>query len=105
MSSGGVLFQIHWTAAMRYLCTIEDVFLITGRGCVVVPGIPTDLPQPPRAGAKLLVRQPDGKTLEAMLHGVEMIRTDRPMDHIAFTFPPHITKSDLLIGSEVFVLD
>ena len=90
---------------MRYLCTIEDVFQITGRGCVIVPGVPKALPLPLRLGTKLLVRQPNGKTMKTTLHGVEMIHRGRLMDHVPISFPPHVRKDDLIIGSQVFALD
>ena len=43
---------------MEYLFEIEQVFEISGRGCVVVPGIPQAFTKPIPVGSKLIVEKP-----------------------------------------------
>jgi hypothetical protein len=42
-----------------FLFRVEDVFAITGRGCVLVPGIPRSFAIPIKRGAPLELRRPD----------------------------------------------
>ena len=60
------------------LSTIEDVFDLAGRGCVVVPGIPSDAPVRFKVGDALLLVRPDGTKLKTLVRGIEMIGAPRP---------------------------
>lgn len=90
---------------MRMICTIEDVFDITGRGCVVAPGVPYEFPVPVGIGARLLVEKPSGERIETKLAGLEMINRGKPMNHAPFSVERKTRKTDLPIGSKVFLLE
>jgi len=90
---------------MQLICTIEDVFYITDRGCVVVPGIPYDFPTPVGIGAQLLIETPSGEHVRTTLAGVEMINRGKPMNHAPFSVPSNITKNQLPVGSNVFLVE
>ena len=87
---------------MEFLCEIEDVFDISGRGCVIVPGVPhtaADI----RAGAAIAIETPDGQRYETVIVGLEMINRGKPMDHAPFLVRS-VTKAMLPIGSRVYAL-
>ena len=88
---------------MRHLFDIEDVFDITGRGCVLVPGIPYDMPAPIKVGASIVIEVPNGRSLETTIAGFEMINRGRKMEHAPFCVPRPLNKDQLLIGSRVFL--
>lgn len=94
---------------MLFLCDIENVFEIPGRGCIVVPGVPYELPPAKaasiRVGTGLLIVAPDGTELRTTLMGLEMVNRGRPMNHIPFCVPRSIEKSQLVQqGSKVYAL-
>lgn len=61
----------------RKLLTVEDTFLITGRGLIVVPGIPID--QFPKAtDLHVEVRRPDGSVDQAVLSLMHQFITPPP---------------------------
>ena len=90
---------------MRLICTIEDVFDITSRGCVVVPGVPYEFPVSVGIGARLLIEKPSGERIETTLAGLEMINRGKPMNHAPFSVERNTRKADLPIGSQVFLLE
>ena len=87
---------------MEFLCEIEDVFDISGRGYVVVPGIPYSAAGI-RAGSAIAIETPDGQRFETVIVGLEMINRGKPMDHAPFLLRS-VTKAMLPIGSRVYAL-
>lgn len=87
---------------MEYLFEIEQVFEISGRGCVIVPGIPHAFSEPVPVGSKLIIEHPDGKKVETRITGVEMINRGRPLQSTPFSVSKSTTKMQLPIGSKVF---
>lgn len=89
------------------LFTVEDAFEITGRGCVLVPGPSAEEgSQPIRIGDRLCLRKPDGHSLDTVIAGVEIIgRRPRPKVVTApIVLPKDVTKGDVPIGTEVWLL-
>ncbi len=87
---------------MEYLFEIEDVFEISGRGCVIVPGIPKAFNRPVPVGSKLVIEHPDGNKIETRITGIEMINRGRPLQASPFSVSRSTTKVELPIGSKVF---
>ena len=59
--------------SMLFLCEIEAVFELRGRACVIVPGVPCELPPGAasiRPGTELLIVAPDGTELHTTLAAV-----------------------------------
>ncbi len=90
---------------MQLICTIEGVFYITGRGCLVVPGIPYDFPTPIGAGAQLLVETPSGEHAKITLVGLVMLNRGKPMNYATFFVTSEISKSQLPVGSKIFLVE
>lgn len=89
---------------MQFLCKIEDVFEITGRGCVVAPGAPFTLRPLITTGAALLIRNPNGMIIRTTLVGVEMLNRGRPVQHAPILLDSRVKKSDIELGAELYFL-
>lgn len=90
---------------MQFLFTIEDVFDISGRGCIVVPGIPYSLGLNVKVGAPVLIVSPEGDRLHTRIEAFEMVhrRTEAPT-HAAFAVERDVQKASLKIGSSMYLL-
>lgn len=89
---------------MKFIEKVEDVFGISGRGCVIVPGIPYSFEPAIGIGAKLEIRNPSGRIVQATLKGLEMINRGRLMKHAPFLVNRDVKKSDIEIGAELYLI-
>jgi translation elongation factor EF-Tu-like GTPase len=88
--------------APSFLSRVEDTFAITGRGVVVIPGIPQGGKKYfVRIGDTLEVRKPDGQRLLTSVAGIEMVNSPRKIG-IPLLLPQEIEKHDVPIGSELW---
>jgi hypothetical protein len=89
---------------MKFNEKVEDVFDISGRGCIIVPGIPYSFDPPIGIGAKLEIRNPSGHVVLATLKGIEMINRGRKMQHSPFLVNRAVKKGDIEIGAEIYLI-
>jgi translation elongation factor EF-Tu-like GTPase len=87
---------------MEFLSEVEDIFDITGRGYVIVPGIHYSFQPPLKIGAKLIFCNPNGTEVKTILKGVEMINRGKPMDHGPLLVDSNVKKGDIQIGAALF---
>jgi len=91
---------------MMHLFTVADRFQIEGRGCVLVPGLPTG-PGSPNvpAGARIRLRTPDGRETDTFIKALEMISYRKMPEKICIPvlLPKDITKEDVPVGTEVLL--
>jgi hypothetical protein len=87
--------------------TVADVFLIEGRGCVLVPGLPTE-PESPvvKTGARIQLRTPAGRVIDTTIKAIEMITYRKRPEKICcpILLPKDITKDDVPIGTDVYLV-
>jgi hypothetical protein len=89
---------------MKWLFKIEDVFDITGRGCIIVPGIPYALGLKLPVGTALTVQTPSGESLQVSIASFEHFhRRAEGLTHAAFAVGGGVTKAQLPIGSDVYL--
>lgn len=91
------------------LFVVEDVFQITGRGCVIVPGPPAATGGPiVKVGSPLRLELPDGTARETRIAGLEMLNfraRPRPaVMTVPILLPRDISKEDVPLGTKVFLL-
>ena len=89
---------------MLHLSTVEDVFDISKRGIIVVPGIPKDDDQKwkIRSGEPIMLETPDGTIFHTVVCGMEM--TSRPdRKSIPLLLGPDITKQMVPVGTKLWV--
>jgi len=83
-----------------FVFTVEDVFCITGRGCVVVAGMP-DHKLFLKPGDGILLKRPDGSEVETTIRGVDAGIRRENGTAIAILLAD-VTKADIPIGTEVW---
>ena len=82
---------------------IDDVFQITGRGCVVVPGIPKSFGLTIRIGDSVVLKRPDGTELETTIRGLEMF-SRVPLDFTPVLLGNEISKDMVSLGTELWII-
>lgn len=89
---------------LRFICVIDDVFQLTGRGCVITPGYTSDLPRDLRVkiGDALRLKRPDGGEIDTVLRGIEMANLG---DCMPLLLGANVTKSDIPIGTELWLVE
>jgi len=81
---------------MTFFSKVEDVFQISGHGCVVVPSIPrSSLDFQLHARDSIQLRNPDGRILDTYIAGIEILCGPKVIDRMAFLLPGNITKEDV----------
>ena len=86
---------------METICQIQQVFVITSRGCVILPGIPEALAARVQIGSRVVVQTPEGRRIEATVGGIEKVNRSGPTGFSPFLLQEPITKADLPIGSQI----
>ena len=90
--------------AMRLLFKVEDVFFISGRGCVIVPAISEGSDFKIRAKDQIELRTPDSRVLQTHIASVELAKPqDGSPCRMVIMLPPEIAKEDVPTGTEVWV--
>lgn len=93
---------------MLRLFTVTDRFQIEGRGCVLIPGVSCEPGDPVvRIGDRIQLRMPSGSNFDTTVRGIEHIRHAKMPEKITFPLllPENITKDDVQVGTEVFLLE
>ncbi len=93
---------------MLHLFTVADVFVIEGRGCVLVPGLPTEPGSPNvKRDARIRLKTPSGKFIDTTIRAIEMITYRKRPKKICLPIelPDGIAKDDVPIGTEVILLE
>ena len=83
--------------APTYLGTVEDVFEIRGRGCVVVPDA---LATPVEARTQIELRRPEGSVVRTEIIQTEPIK--KGSDRVAFMIAPGLGKSEIPKGTQIW---
>ena len=84
-----------------FVCRVDDVFQIAGRGCVVTPGILKNSDLVLRIGAALVLRRPDGSELYTVLRGIEM-GSAPGFPASPLLLGEDVTKDQVPVGTEVW---
>ncbi|HEX2617673.1 MAG TPA: hypothetical protein VHL57_09030 [Flavobacteriales bacterium] len=79
-----------------HLTTVENTFMITGRGLVLVPGLGAHA-RNVRAGARIRLVRPDGSTMHTTIQG------DSFNDGHELLIGPEVMKTDVPVGTEVWL--
>ena len=94
-------------AKQTHLCTVEDTFLIEGRGLIIIPGIPypSESMRRVRVGEAVVLIRPDGSEIKTAIGSIEMINRKAPITHAPFAPSEPLAKEDVPIGTEVWLCD
>jgi hypothetical protein len=88
----------------RRLFTVEDTFLIEGRGIVPVPGIEPQGDERFRIGDSIILKRPDGSEIEWQIGGLELL-CPRPRPDEVVVLLRGLGKDDIPIGTEIWSVD
>jgi translation elongation factor EF-Tu-like GTPase len=93
---------------MRLLFKVEDVFEISGRGCVIMTSIPAESVFKIRLKDQIQLRTPDGRVFDTQIAGIEFAHGTKQdgskVSRMAIILPRNIPKEDVPSGTEVWVL-
>ena len=84
----------------RQLFTVEDTFIIRGRGLVMVPGIIPEGDERFRVGDQILLKRPDGSESVVNIDSLELPTPNRR--HEVWVMLKNTSKQDMPIGTEVW---
>lgn len=90
---------------MRKILTVEDTFLISGRG-LVITGWEEDYPQV-KGGDLIEILRPDKTKITSTIIGIEMIKRNcftETKKHPIGILVRDITKSDVPQGSQIYLV-
>lgn len=85
----------------RCLFVVEDTFEIRGRGLMLVPAINPMGDERFRVGDRIVLRKPDGTSVEAPIGGLEIPMSDNPRQGAVIMLKT-LTKEDVPAGTEVW---
>lgn len=89
---------------MTFLFKIEEVFEISGRGCVIVPAIDEGADFKIRARDAIQLRTPEGHTLNTQIGSVEFLKQAVGACRMAILLPTDVQKKDVPKGTDVFLI-
>lgn len=88
------------------LLTVEEAFHVSGRGCLLTPGLPADPSLPLRRGDAVHLLQPNGQATESAIAGIDAVHnrnTDSPEIRFFVTLPRQVKKEDVPKGTLVYL--
>jgi len=88
---------------MVFLSKIEDTFIITGRGCVVVPVALTNPDLRVQNGDAIQLRSPNGTRLDTHIVGIELIKPISGPCRVAFLLSKEVAKADVPPETEIWI--
>lgn len=89
----------------RKLLTVEDSFEIRHRGLILVPGIVPEGDERFKIGEPIILKKPDGSSIETKIGGLEIFTTPpRHLDDFGIMIMG-MAKGDIPIGTEVWSVD
>lgn len=91
----------------QFLFVVEHAFQISGRGCVLAPGLSTEAGAPTvRVGSQIRLVTPEGGSLHVRVRGIEMLNygSRRPEKiTLPILVSAGITKHQVPPGTKVFL--
>jgi translation elongation factor EF-Tu-like GTPase len=98
-----VSWDISESTMARRLFTVEDTFMVRGRGLVLVPGIVPQGDERFRVGDAIQKKLPDETSRFCNIDGLERITGTSRVDVVVLL--RELTKEDVPIGTEVWSVD
>lgn len=90
---------------MKFIEEVEDVFDISGLGCVIVPGIPYGFESAIGKDSILEFRNPSGSIKRTTIQAFEMINRGKPLKHAPFSLPREVEKCDVELGAKIYLVE
>jgi hypothetical protein len=87
------------------ILTIEEAFQISGRGCLLTPGLPASTKFPLGPGTTVRLVRPDGGAFDSVIKGLDALhnrRNDEPEVRFSITLPESVSPTEVPPGTAVF---
>jgi hypothetical protein len=93
------------TSRWIFLSKVAESFSITGRGMVILPGLPRDYAAMPtvRTQDRIQLRLSNGKIIETHIAGIEHVSGTKEKRGFAIVLPLNIAKEEAPPGTEVWL--
>ena len=89
---------------VTFISKVENVFEISGRGCVVVPGVPDAFSDAElKIGDRIVLKRPNGSEIETTLRGFEM-GSRHPSGCIPILLGKELGKGMVPVGTELWTV-
>jgi hypothetical protein len=100
----GSFAALYGVNMVTFISKVEDVFEISGRGCVVVPGVPVAFSGAAlKIGDRITLKRPNGSEIETILRGFEM-GSRHPSRCIPILLGKDVNKQIVPIGTELWTV-
>ena len=90
---------------IEHSSTIEAVFSIDERGCVVVPGIPRNADTHVEIGDHVYILSGRHGCIDTVIRGIEMISARPRIEGFPILLPKTIDKDDIPIGATLHIVE
>ena len=87
----------------RRLFTVEDTFMVKGRGLVSVPDIIPQGEEVFRVGDALLLKRPDGSAIHTTIDGLELLNPN-PNNQVV-VLVRFLKRDDIPVGTDVWTVE
>ena len=87
------------------ILTVDEAFQITGRGCVLTPGLPSSTKLKLAAGSTVRLVRPDGESFDSVIQGLDAIHNRNvaePEIRFFITLPASVLPTEVPSGTAVF---
>lgn len=88
----------------RCLLTVKEAFEIEGRDLLLVPGIVPQEIELFSAGDPILLKYPDGRTVNTVISELELIHPN-PRNEVVVMMLKSLKKHDVPVGTEIWSID
>jgi hypothetical protein len=88
----------------RHLFTVEDTFIIEGRGLVPIPGIVPQGNERFKVGDAIRLKRPDGSEIEWQIGGLELLCPPPRKDEVVILLKG-LGNDEVPIGTEFWSVD
>ena len=89
------------TPGQHLLFRVEDLFMIRGRGLVLLPGADGTIPF--QAGDQVELRRPDRTTISSTIRGFESARSTNQF-RLPVLLGPEVTATDVPLQTEIWLV-
>ena len=85
--------------------TVEDAFQISGRGCLLTPGLPSATQLPLGPGTSIRLVRPNGESFDTVVKGLDAMHNrsvTSPEVQFFITLPESVATSEVPPGTALF---
>lgn len=90
---------------MKFIEKVEEVFEVSGVGCIIAPGIPYGFKPSLKIGAKIQFKNKNGSIINTTINSFQFLNRGKEMQHAPFSVDNSIKKEAIEIGAELYLVN